>query len=262
MKVLFIGDIVGRAGRRALTTFLREVRSSHEVAFTVANGENSAGGFGITPSVAEDLFGFGIDVITSGNHIWDKKEAIPYLPKENRLLRPLNYPPDSPGTGSVIMKARDGVRVAVANIEGRVFMRPQDCPFRAIDRELQELKAEAPVVIVDFHAEATSEKLAMGWHLDGRVSAVLGTHTHVQTADERILPGGTAYITDVGMTGPSESVIGVKKDIILRRFLTSMPERFETAKEFPQFQAVIVDIDPESGTARSIERLNLVDRPK
>jgi hypothetical protein len=261
MKVLFIGDIVGRPGRRALETYLRQVRESRGITLTVANGENAAGGFGITPSVAEDLFAAGIDVITTGNHVWDKREAIPLLPKENRILRPLNYPPGTPGTGSIVVRDRKGCKVAVVNLEGRVFMRPQDCPFHAINRELPDLTLETPVIIVDFHAEATSEKLAMGWHLDGRVSAVFGTHTHVQTADERILPQGTGYLTDVGMTGPSESVIGVKHDIIVRRFLSSMPEKFMIAKEFPQFQAVALEIDPANGKALSIERINLVDRP-
>jgi hypothetical protein len=257
VKVLFIGDIVGKAGRRAVELFLRRVRDEHDVSFTIANGENAAGGFGVTLPVVEDLFSAGIDVITTGNHVWDKREALQLLPKEHRVLRPLNYPPGTPGVGSVVMKDSGGHPVAVLNLEGRVFMRPQDCPFRAAEDEIRRLQEETPVIIVDFHAEATSEKLAMGWYLDGKVSAVFGTHTHVQTADERILPEGTAYITDAGMTGPSESVIGVKKDIILRRFLTSLPERFETAKGDPQFQAVIADIDPRDGKALSIVRLNL-----
>jgi metallophosphoesterase (TIGR00282 family) len=257
VKVLFIGDIVGKPGRRAVELFLRKVQEEHGVTFTVANGENAAGGFGITPSVAEDLFCAGIDVITTGNHVWDKKEALQLLPKEHRLLRPLNYPPGTPGVGSVVMKDSAGSPVAVINIEGRVFMRPQACPFRAVEEEIALLRKEARVILVDFHAEATSEKLAMGWYLDGKVSAVFGTHTHVQTADERILPEGTAYITDVGMTGPSESVIGVKKDIILRRFLTSLPERFETALGFPQFQAVVADISDDDGRAVSLARLSI-----
>jgi metallophosphoesterase (TIGR00282 family) len=260
VKVLFLGDIVGKAGRRAVELFLRRVQEEHDVSFTIANGENAAGGFGVTLPVVEDLFAAGIDVITTGNHVWDKREALQLLPKEHRLLRPLNYPPGTPGVGSVVMKDRLGHRIGVLNIEGRVFMRPQDCPFRAAEDEIRRMKEETPVIIVDFHAEATSEKLAMGWHLDGKASAVFGTHTHVQTADEQILPEGTAYITDVGMTGPSESVIGVKKEIILRRFLTSMPERFETAKGGPQFQAVIADIDPEDGRASAIIRLSLSDR--
>ena len=259
MRILFIGDIVGKPGRKAITRFLREICTELSIDFTIANGENAAGGFGITESIAGELFSAGIDVLTTGNHVWDKKEAITYLPKENRVIRPLNYPPGTPGVGSITVRSRGGVPVGVVNIEGRVFMRPVDCPFRAVEGELEALKKEAAVIIVDFHAEATSEKLAMGWFLDGRATAVVGTHTHVQTADERILPGGTAYITDVGMTGPSESVIGVDKDIIIRRFLSSLPERFETARRHPQIQAVVVDVDPDSGTATSIRRINKVD---
>jgi len=258
VKILFIGDIVGKPGRKALDLFLRKTQEQHGITFTIANGENAAGGFGVTESIVENLFSSGIDVITTGNHVWAKKEALQLASKEHRLLRPLNYPPGTPGVGSVVMKDRDGNKVAVLNAEGRVFMRPQDCPFRSIEAEIPLLQEETPVIIVDFHAEATSEKVAMGWFLDGRASAVFGTHTHIQTADERILPGGTAYITDVGMTGPSESVIGVKKDIILRRFLTSLPERFETATRFPQFQAVVAEISPGDGRATSVERVSLV----
>jgi metallophosphoesterase (TIGR00282 family) len=260
MKILFIGDIVGKPGRRAIERFLKEVRSEHDIDFIIANGENAAGGFGITETVAAELFEAGIDVITTGNHVWDKREAITYLPKENRIIRPLNFPADTPGVGSIIVKSRGGPAVGVINIEGRVFMRPVDCPFRAVEKEISDLADETEIVVVDFHAEATSEKLAMGWFLDGRVTAVVGTHTHVQTADERVLPGGTAYITDVGMTGPSESVIGVKKDIIVRRFLSSLPERFETAKGFPQLQAVVIE-SGDAGKAVSISRISLVDRP-
>ena len=261
MKVLFIGDIVGKPGRKALGAFLRRVKSDHGVNFTIANGENAAGGFGLTPEIGESLFAAGIDVITTGNHVWDKKEAIPYLAKENRVLRPLNYPPETPGAGSVVLRGSDGTKVGVLCLEGRVFMRPQDCPFRAAEREIAGLRSETPVIFVDFHAEATSEKLAMGWFLDGKASAVLGTHTHVPTADERILPGGTAYITDVGMTGPSESVIGVDKDIIVRRFLTALPQKFETARRHPQFQAVVVETDPGTGRSLSITRLDLLHTP-
>jgi len=261
MKILFIGDIVGKPGRRALHSFLRSSQEEHNVALTIANGENSAGGFGITSSVADELFQCGIDVITTGNHVWDKREALTLLSKENRILRPLNYPPGTPGVGSIVVEADDGNRVGILNIEGRVFMRPGDCPFRAVESEIAAIADLTPITVVDFHAEATSEKLAMGWFLDGKASLVVGTHTHVQTADERILPEGTAFITDVGMTGPSESVIGVKHDIVVRRFLTALPERFETAKNYPQFQAVVADIDPADGRAKSIERLNLSDSP-
>jgi metallophosphoesterase (TIGR00282 family) len=257
VKVLLIGDIIGKPGRQALTLFLRKVQERHDIAFTVANGENSAGGFGITPDVAADLFRLGVDVITTGNHVWDKKDILGYIPKESRLLRPLNYPPGAPGFGSVVMTARDGTKVAVLNVSGRVFMNTFDCPFRTTAAELEALAGQARVRLVDFHAEATSEKIAFGRFLDGRVSAVVGTHTHVQTADERILPGGTAYITDLGMTGPSESVIGVETETILRKFLTGMPERFETAKTHPQFEGVVVDVDPGSGQATGIERISL-----
>jgi len=257
LKILFIGDIVGKPGRQALAAFLRKVQEAHGIDLTVANGENAAGGFGITPETAADLLRLGVDVITSGNHIWDKKEVLGYIPKENRLLRPLNYPPGAPGYGSVVVTARDGTKVAVLNVSGRVFMHDLDCPFRATLAEIEALAGEARVRVVDFHAEATSEKIAFGRFLDGRVSAVVGTHTHVQTADERVLPGGTAYISDLGMTGPAESVIGVEADIVVRKFLTGMPERFETAKGPAQFQGAVVTIDPGSGLALGIERVSL-----
>jgi hypothetical protein len=257
MKILFIGDVVGKPGRQALATHLRKVQETHGVDLTVANGENAAGGFGITPETGADLLRLGVDVITSGNHIWDKKEVLGYLPKENRLLRPLNYPPGAPGYGSVVVTARDGTKVAVLNASGRVFMHDLDCPFRATLAEIEALAGEARVRVVDFHAEATSEKIAFGRFLDGRVSAVVGTHTHVQTADERVLPGGTAYISDLGMTGPADSVIGVEADIVVRKFLTGLPERFETAKGPAQFQGAVVAIDPGSGLALGIERISL-----
>ena len=257
MKILFIGDVVGKPGRQALAGLLRKVQEAHGVDLTVANGENAAGGFGITPETGADLLRLGVDVITSGNHIWDKKEVLGYLPKENRLLRPLNYPPGAPGYGSVVVTARDGTKVAVLNASGRIFMHGLDCPFRATLAEIEALAGEARVRVVDFHAEATSEKIAFGRFLDGRVSAVVGTHTHVQTADERVLPGGTAYISDLGMTGPAESVIGVEADIVVRKFLTGMPERFETAKGPAQFQGAVVEIDPGSGLALGIQRLSL-----
>jgi metallophosphoesterase (TIGR00282 family) len=257
MKILFIGDIVGKPGRRALQLFLKKLQAQHGVALTIANGENAAGGFGITPSVADELFKLGIDVITSGNHIWDKKEILPYITKENRLLRPLNYPPGTPGFGSVVISTRDGTRVGVLNLTGRVFINPADCPFRSASKEIETMFAETAVRIVDFHAEATSEKISLGRFLDGQASAVIGTHTHVQTADEQLLPSGTAYITDVGMTGPSESVIGVKTEIVIRRFLTGIHEKFDTATQLPQFQAVLLDIDPATGRAEGISRISL-----
>jgi metallophosphoesterase (TIGR00282 family) len=261
MKILLIGDVVGKPGRQALATFLRKVQEAHAIDLTIANGENAAGGFGLTPDTGADLLRLGVDVITSGNHIWDKKDVLGYIPKESRLLRPLNYPPGAPGFGSIVVTARDGTKVAVLNASGRVFMHPIDCPFRATLAELEAIAGQARVHVVDFHAEATSEKIAFGRFLDGRVSAVVGTHTHVQTADERILPGGTAYITDLGMTGPSESVIGVEPEVVIRKFLTAMPERFETAKVHPQFQGVVVEVDPGSGRATAIERIALRSEP-
>jgi hypothetical protein len=261
MKILFIGDVVGKPGRQALAALLRKVQEAHGIDLTVANGENAAGGFGITPETGADLFRLGVDVITSGNHIWDKKEVLGYLPKENRLLRPLNYPPGAPGYGSVVVTARDGTKVAVLNVSGRVFMHDLDCPFRATLAEIEGLAGQTRVRVVDFHAEATSEKIAFGRFLDGRVSAVVGTHTHVQTADERVLPGGTAYISDLGMTGPAESVIGVEADIVVRKFLTGLPERFETAKGAAQLQGAVVTIDPGSGLALGIERVSLAAPP-
>lgn len=258
MKILFIGDVIGKPGRQALAALLRKVQEAHGIDLTVANGENAAGGFGITPETGADLLRLGVDVITSGNHVWDKKEVLGYIPKESRLLRPLNYPPGVPGYGSVVVTARDGTKVAVLNASGRVFMNDFDCPFRGTLAEIEALAGEARVRVVDFHAEATSEKIAFGRFLDGRVSAVVGTHTHVQTADERILPGGTAYISDLGMTGPAESVIGVEADIVVRKFLTGMPERFETAKGPAQLQGAVVEIDPGSGQALGIARISLL----
>lgn len=260
MNILFVGDIVGKPGRRALQNHLNKVREEHDISLTVVNGENAAGGFGITASIMDILFEMKVDVITTGNHVWDKKEALTLITKEDRLLRPLNYPPGTPGAGSVVVRSSEGLKVAVLNVEGRVFMRPVDCPFRAAENEIELLSNETSIILVDIHAEATSEKIAMGRFLDGRVSAVVGTHTHVQTADDQIFPGGTAYITDVGMTGPSESVIGVKHEIIVNRFLTGLPERFETAKNYPQLQAVVISVNPADGKAESITRLNISDK--
>jgi hypothetical protein len=217
--------------------------------------ENAAGGFGITPQIADELLRSEIDLLTSGNHIWDKKEIREFAEDYKTLLRPANYPHGSPGWGSVVMPNSSGVFVGVINLAGRVFMKPIDCPFRTAERELEKIKNSARVIVVDIHAEATSEKEAMGWFLDGRVSAVLGTHTHVQTADEDILPGGTAYITDVGMTGPFNSIIGIKKDAILERFLTQVPNKFDVAKDDVRLQAVVLDVDSKSGRAVKIERL-------
>jgi metallophosphoesterase (TIGR00282 family) len=251
--ILFLGDIIGRPGRRALKRHLSSLVRKHSAAVVIANGENAAGGVGITDEVGRELL-TQVDVLTSGNHIWDKKEAIDYLKKEPRLLRPANYPPENPGKGTHIFEAGSGQKLGVLNLQGRVFMEPIDCPFRIADKEVEELRALTPVIIVDFHAEATSEKQAMGWYLDGRVSAVIGTHTHVPTADERILPQGTAFITDVGMVGAYNSVIGIRRDQALKRFLTSRPQRFEPAKKGVFFSAVFVEVDNQTGKALSIQR--------
>jgi metallophosphoesterase (TIGR00282 family) len=255
LKVLFIGDIIGRPGRIAVERLLPGLKRELEVDFTIANGENTAGGFGLTRRIAEELTELGIDVLTSGNHIWDRREVMGDLDSMTNVLRPLNYPPGLPGRGWLACEAPGGTRVRVVNLSGRVFMHPLDCPFRAADALLSQ--GPPVVTIVDIHAEATSEKVAMGWHLDGRVSAVLGTHTHVQTADERVLPGGTAYITDVGMTGPFDSVIGVDKVPILQRFLTGIPARFESAAGDVRLSGALVSIDPETRKALTIQRVQV-----
>ncbi len=257
MKILFIGDIIGKPGRRAVKEGLPDLVNKLKIDFVVANAENAAGGFGVTQSVAEELFSMGLHVLTSGNHIWDKKEAVTYITKESRLLRPANYPPDVPGFGSIVMKTSSGDKLAVINLSGRVFMSQMDCPFRTAQQEIETLKKQTSIIIVDFHAEATSEKSAMGWFLDGDVSAVIGTHTHVQTADEMILPKGTAFITDVGMTGPKDSIIGVKKEQIIHKFLTQIPARFETAKGESLLSCVVIEINPKTGLSSSIQRLQL-----
>lgn len=256
MRVLFIGDIVGKTGRGAVRALLPLIINKYKVDLVIANAENAAGGFGITEKVASELFSYGINVLTSGNHIWDKKESIPYIGKESRIIRPLNYPPGVPGFGSITWVVRDR-KIGIINLSGRVFMSNIDCPFRVGLSEIERLREETNIIIVDFHAEATSEKIAFGYYVDGRVSAVIGTHTHVQTADERILPKGTAYITDVGMTGPSDSVIGIDKEQIIERFLLQMPKKFETAKGNGIFSAVVVEINDDSGKATAIQRLML-----
>ncbi len=250
-----IGDIVGQPGRMAVSVLLENIVRNQAIDFVIANGENAAGGNGITLPIARELFELGVHVLTMGNHVWDKKEIFDFIDLEDRIIRPLNYPGNPPGRGYGIYQVASGGKIAVVNASGRVFMGDLDCPFRKIEQILPELKRVTPVILVDFHAEATSEKVAMGWHLDGKVSAVIGTHTHVQTADERILPLGTAYITDVGMTGPVDSVIGVSKEAVLERFLTQMPARFTVAKGLMIFSAAIIDIDPLTGTAESIERI-------
>jgi metallophosphoesterase (TIGR00282 family) len=259
MNILFVGDIFASAGRRIVADQLPRIVSRENIHLTVANVENAAGGFGVTPLVAEELFAAGLDVLTSGNHVWDKKELQEYLPRQPRLLRPANYPDELPGNGIVVLPGSNGVACAVVSLQGRTHMMPTDCPFRKADEILAALDPAVKVRLVDFHAEATSEKVAMGWYLDGRVSAVLGTHTHIPTADERVLPQGTAYQTDVGMTGPYDSIIGVQKDIILRRFLTSIPVRMEAAKKGVELHAAIIDVDETTGRARSIRRFTTTD---
>jgi metallophosphoesterase (TIGR00282 family) len=257
LKVLFIGDIIGEPGRKMVRQQLRGLRDTHHPDLVIANGENSAGGFGITSEIADELFFLGIDVLTSGNHVWDKKEIEPYLARQDRLIRPANYPEGNPGYGSVIISTESAGKAAVLNLEGRVFMSNLTDPFRVAEQEIEKLKKETPIVIIDFHAEATSEKIALAWHLDGKASAVIGTHTHVQTADERVLPGGTAFITDAGMTGPTDSVIGVKKEQAIARFLYQTPHRFEIPKGPVHLCAVIIDVNDKTGKANSIERIHV-----
>jgi 2',3'-cyclic-nucleotide 2'-phosphodiesterase len=253
MNILFIGDIFGAPGRRIVADHLQDIIQTNRIDLAIANAENAAGGFGITPAIAEDLFGLGLDVLTSGNHVWDKRDLYDYLGRQPRLLRPANYP-EGPGHGVVVFRARNGSDCAVLNLQGRTYMPVTDCPFRKADKILGELDPSIKVKFLDFHAEVTSEKIAMGWYLDGRISALIGTHTHVPTADTRILPGGTAYQTDCGMTGPYRSVIGVQTEIIIQKFLTSLPVRMEAAREGTELHAVIIDVDEETGKARSIRR--------
>jgi hypothetical protein len=257
MHLLFIGDIVGKPGREIVKRALPLLVRAHAIDLVIANVENSAGGFGVTRETGDEIAGTGVHVMTSGNHIWDKKEALAYIDSEPRLLRPINYAAVAPGRGLSVVSTASGLRVAVINAMGRVHMPLVDDPFAALTRAVAEARRETPLVVVDFHAEVTSEKIAMGWHLDGQVTAVIGTHTHVQTADEQVLPGGTAYITDVGMTGPHDSVIGVEKDAALARFLTGLPSRFETATGNPRLNAVVIEADEATGRARRITRLSL-----
>jgi hypothetical protein len=253
VRILFIGDIFGSPGRRIVADHVEDIVKANQIDLAIANAENAAGGFGITPAIAEDLFALGLDILTSGNHVWDKRELYDYLNRQPRLLRPANYP-EGPGHGVVTIKARNGVECAVLNLQGRTYMPSTDCPFRKADLLLSQLDPAIKVRFVDFHAEVTSEKMALGWYLDGRVSAVVGTHTHVPTADTRILPGGTAYQTDCGMTGPYRSVIGVDTETILQRFLSGLPVRMEAAKHGVELHSVIVDVDEETGKARAIRR--------
>jgi 2',3'-cyclic-nucleotide 2'-phosphodiesterase len=254
MHILFIGDIFASPGRHIVADHLQDIKETNHIDLAIANAENAAGGFGITPSIAEELLSLGLDVLTSGNHIWDKKEIYDYLPRQPKLLRPANYPGESPGRGILVTRSRQGIPCAVINLQGRIYMPDTDCPFRKVDQILGELDPAVKVRFVDFHAEVTSEKMAMGWYLDGRVSAMVGTHTHLPTADTRILPGGTGYQTDAGMTGPYDSVIGVKKELILQRFLTALPVRMEAAKGSPELHSVIVEVDENTGKALSMRR--------
>jgi 2',3'-cyclic-nucleotide 2'-phosphodiesterase len=256
LKILFIGDIVGSPGRKIVHDRLADILAQREIDLCIANGENAASGFGITPRIAEELLGSGIELLTGGNHSWDRKEILDFLPQEPRLLRPANFPAGAPGSGLFIGRAKNGAGFAVLNLQGRTFMTPLDDPFRTALAELARIPPDVKIIVVDMHAEATSEKQAMGWFLDGKVSAVLGTHTHVATADFHVLPGGTAYITDVGMTGPHDSVIGMEKQAILQKFLDGMPARFAVAEGDVQMNTVLLDVDEATGRARSIERLN------
>ena len=257
MKALFIGDIVGSPGRRAIKELVPEIVKKKKIDFVIANAENSAGGSGITPSIADELFSYGIDVITSGDHIWKKKEIADYLESSANILRPLNYPKGAYGRGATVVASKEGIKIGVLNLVGRVFMEAVECPFKAAIEKIEEIRKKTSIIIVDMHAEATSEKIALGWYLDGKVSAILGTHTHVQTADEKILPNGTAYISDCGMTGPFDGVIGRKKEQILQRFLTQMPTRFEMAEGDVRLNGVVVDVDEKTGKAEGISRIEV-----
>jgi|SRR6185369_16916703 len=255
MRIAFFGDVVGRPGRRAMAIVLRQLRRDETIDFVVANGENAAGGKGIDVGSAEDLQDAGVDVITTGNHVWQHRDIIPYMNESPRVLRPLNFAPQTPGSGWVVRPARDGTPVGVVNLIGRVFMGPADCPFRAADAVLPEVTRESRVVLVDMHAEATSEKVGMGRFLDGRVSAVVGSHTHVQTADESVLSGGTAVLSDAGMCGPEDSILGVRTDRVLERFLSQLPVRFEVASGPVVVQGAVIDVDSASGRATAIRRI-------
>jgi len=255
MKILFIGDVVGEPGRRALEQIIPKLKKRDGVEFVIANGENVAGGSGITPALADAVFGYGVDVMTSGDHIWKRKEIVDRLDTDKRITRPANYPRGVPGSGSTVVAAENGMNVGVINLVGRVFMQAVECPFRVAREEIAKVKNKTNIIIVDMHAEATSEKIALGWYLDGSVSAIVGTHTHVQTADEKILPNGTAFISDAGMTGPFDSVIGRNKEAVLSKFVTQMPVKFEMAEGDIQLHGVIVDVDEKTGKASCIKRV-------
>jgi len=255
LTILMIGDIVGRPGRTAVREKLSFLKKKHEVDFIIANGENAAGGNGITEKIMQELLISGVDFITTGNHVWDNKDIFNFIEKENRIIRPANYPQSAPGKGYQIAQVGVGPKIGILNISGRTFMPPLDCPFKTADKLIEKIKGETKVIIVDFHAEATSEKMAMGWYLDGKVSIIAGTHTHVQTADERILPNGTAYITDIGMTGPIDSVLGMEKERVISKFTSQMPVRFEVAKGPVEINGILVDIDVNTGKAIKIKRI-------
>jgi metallophosphoesterase (TIGR00282 family) len=258
MNILFIGDIVARPGRDLVRRLVPQLVAAHAIDVVVANGENAAGGAGLTREITTELLGAGIDVLTSGNHIWNKREVLEFIDREPRLIRPANYPAGTPGQGSYVCQRADGRAVGVINVMGRVFMAPLDDPFAVVKDQIARVRdLGAKIIVVDFHAEATSEKVAMAWHLDGSVTAVVGTHTHVQTADERVLPGGTAYLTDVGMTGPHDGVIGMDRAGAVARFLTGLPGRFEPATGDPRLHAVIVEADPATGRAHRIQRVSV-----
>ena len=259
MKVLYVGDIMGEPGRRAVARAVPRLVSQRNIDVVIGNGENVAGGFSITPELAEELFKMGLSAITTGNHAWDKKEILDYFPRERRLLRPANYPDGVPGQGSVIVNTKAGEEIGILQLMGRAYMPTLDCPFQVAKREMAKLRQRVAAVLVDMHAEATSEKMAMGHYLDGEATAVVGTHTHVQTADEQILPRGTAYLTDIGMTGPLHGVIGVKKELAIEKFLTGMPRRFEVAGGPTVFCAVLIELDARIGKALSIERVRFID---
>lgn len=254
MNILVIGDIFGKPGRKIVKRMLSRIQNENNIMFTIANAENAAGGKGLSRDVMHELLGAGIDVLTMGNHVWDNKEIFQFIDDEFRLVRPLNYPGDCPGQGYHVYKAGFNKNIAVINASGRVFLPALDCPFQRVDEIVNELKDSVDYMILDFHAEATSEKVAMGRFLDGRVTAVLGTHTHIQTADERILPGGTGYITDLGMTGPYDSILGVDKDIIIRKFLTGRPARFEVATGPAQMEGVVIEVDDDCNKVKNIKR--------
>lgn len=258
MRVLFIGDIIGEPGRNIIYNHLKEFKESEKIDFTIANAENLAGGFGVTENTVNSILEAGVDFCTSGNHIWDRKEALNFIEHSQFLIRPANYPPTAPGRGYYIYEKSADIKIGIMNLSGCTFMTPLENPFLLADKIVKQIKNETNVIILDFHAEATSEKVAMGWLLDGRVSAVLGTHTHVQTADEKILPGKTAFITDVGMTGGHDSIIGVEKEAVISFFMTSIPSRFTPSKSDPRMSYVIIDIDIETGLANSIERGQLI----